>query len=107
MRRMLATLPALALLAACTTTTDLDASIQKSLPQICDGADVLHAAFVAVSVSGAVSAKVIDREAQAWAVLAPLCADPANANTTTVLITAANAYIVIVQAIKEAKKTNG
>lgn len=90
-------------LAGCQTVTDIDAAIQKSAPQLCAAATPLHESFIAVAATGAVSQKTIDREAQAWALLQPVCADPSHATSTTVLVAAANAYIVISQALKEAK----
>lgn len=90
-------------LAGCQTVTDIDAAIQKSAPQLCAAATPLHESFIAVAATGAVSQKTIDREATAWALLQPVCADPAHATSTTVLVAAANAYIVISQALKEAK----
>lgn len=97
-----AIIAATALLAGC-QTTDIDAAIQKSAPQLCAAATPLHESFLTVAAAGAVSQKTIDREAQAWAILTPICQDPAHATSTTILIAGANAYIVISQAVREAK----
>lgn len=89
-------------LASC-QTADIDEAIQKSAPQICAAATPLHNAFVVVAASGEISQRTIDREAAAWAVLQPICADPSSATSTTILIAAAQAYIVISQAVREAR----
>jgi len=90
-------------LAGCQTATDIDAAIQKSAPQLCAAATPLHESFLTVAATGAISQKTIDREAQAWAIIDPICQDPAHATSTTILIAGANAYIVISQAVREAK----
>jgi hypothetical protein len=91
------------MLAGCQTATDIDAAIQKSAPQLCAAATPLHESFLTVAGTGAISQKTIDREAQAWAIIDPICQDPAHATSTTILIAGANAYIVISQAVREAK----
>lgn len=94
---------AVAPLSGCQTATDIDAAIHKSAPQLCAAATPLHESFLTVAATGAVSQKTIDREAQAWVIIDPICKDPAHANSTTILIAGANAYIVISQAVREAK----
>lgn len=103
MPKFVAIASALALLSGCQTATDIDAAIQKSAPQLCAAATPLHQSFLTVASTGAVSQKTIDREAQAWAIIEPICADPSHATSTTILIAGANAYIVISQAVREAK----
>ena len=103
LKHIVAAVAAGSLLTGCQTVTDIDAAIQKSAPQLCAAATPLHESFLTVASTGAVSQKTVDREAQAWAILQPICADPAHATSTTVLVAAANAYIVISLAVKEAK----
>lgn len=85
-------------LAGCQTTS-IDTAIQKSAPQICAAAQSIHEAFVA---SGAGSIKDKAREAAAWSVLVPICADPTSVTATTVAIAIAQAA-VIAQLAKRSK----
>lgn len=103
LKHIVAATAAASMLAGCQTAADIDASIQKSAPQLCAAAQPLHAAFLTVAGTGAVSQKTIDREAQAWAIIDPICQDPSHATSTTILIAGANAYIAISQALREAK----
>ena len=95
---------ALVALAGCSTVDKIDSAIQRSLPQICSGASILHTSFVALADTGAVSAKLVTREAQAWSVLEPLCTNPGSATSTSVLVAAGNAYVVIASAVRDARK---
>lgn len=104
MKAKIAAVIAFALVAAgCQTAADIDTAIQKSLPGICRSAMTVHSAFIAVSVSGAVSDANIRREAQAWGILEALCIDPSKATSASVLLTALDAYTVIAKALREAK----
>lgn len=87
-------------LAAC-TTTNIDTAIQQSAPQMCAAAAPLLTAFDVAAAGGAVSQRAINNVAKARAVLDPICANPSAANSTTILIAAANAYVAIVNASKE------
>lgn len=104
MVRIVAFIAACALLSACTTVGKIDAAVQKNLPEICSGAAVLHSSFIAVAATGAVPERTVQQESTAWGVLEGLCANPSSATTTTVLVAAANAYVVIVRAVNEAKR---
>jgi hypothetical protein len=104
LKHIVALIVAASMLAGCQTAGDLDASIQKSAVQLCAAATPLHESFLTVASTGALSQKTIDREARAWDIITPICADPAHANSTTILVAGANAYIVISQAVREAKK---
>lgn len=86
----------------CTQTAQVDAAIQKTLPQFCDASQYGFAAFQAVAATGAVSENNKARVDQAWSVLKPLCADPGKATATDVAVAAANAYI-IAKALRDAK----
>lgn len=102
-KRFTAAICAVALLSACQSVANIDTAIQKSAPQLCDAATPLHASFLVAASTGIVSQKTINREAAAWGVVEPICLDPAHATSTTILIAVANAYIVISQAVREAK----
>ena len=102
MQKLIVALACSSALAGC-QTTDIDTAVQKSAVQLCAAATPLHESFLTVASTGAISQKTIDREAQAWDIIAPICADPAHATSTTILIAGANAYIVISQAVREAK----
>lgn len=101
MRNMFVIAGVVAMLAGCTTVQNIDAAVQKSLPEICNGAAYLHTAFLAVSITEAIPASVVTREAQAWAVLEPLCVDPSKTTSTTILVAAANAYVVIARSVRD------
>lgn len=103
LKHIVAVILAASMLAGCQTAGDIDASIQKSATQLCAAATPLHESFLTVASTGAVSQKTIDREAKGWAIIEPICADPTHATSTTILIAGANAYIVISQAVREAK----
>lgn len=103
LKHIVAVIAAASMLAGCQTAGDIDASIQKSAVQLCAAATPLHEAFLTVAGTGALSQKTIDREARAWDILTPICADPAHATSATILVAGANAYIIISQALKEAK----
>lgn len=94
-------------LVGCETTggADLDTTIRKSLPKICDAADVGHAAFLAYVETGHVSAKDARAELAAYTSLQPLCADPSAATSADVLLTAASAYAAITAALADVNRS--
>jgi hypothetical protein len=102
-KRITVALCAVAMLSACQSVGNIDASIQKSAPALCAAATPLHETFITVAATGIISQKTADREAAAWSVVEPICLDPSHATSTTILIAMANAYIVISQAVREAK----
>ncbi len=91
-------------LAGCTTTSSIDAAIQSNLPAICNAATTAHIAFSAVAATGNISDRTVRREQAAYDALQPLCADPANATTASVLVAAATAYATITAALREAER---
>lgn len=93
----------LAVVMAGCTTARLDATIRQKLPDLCAGAASMHVSFLALASSGAVKASYVARENQAWALLYPLCQDPSQASSAAVLTAAGNAYVVIAQAVRDAK----
>ena len=103
MRSLLFTAAACLALPACSTTS-IDTAIQRNLPAICSAAGTAHAAFVAVSVSGAIKPKTIAKEAAAWSALETLCIAPQGATAASVLVKAADAYATITVALREAKE---
>lgn len=89
----------------CQSIGQVDTAIQKNLPQICRAADVAHTAFTAVAVTtDRVPMKTVRVELAAYTSLQDLCADPSNATSVNVLITATSAYMQIAQALKVAEK---
>lgn len=104
MRMLLLAAAASLSLAGCTTTASIDTAIQDNLPAICGAADTAHLAFTAVAATGSLSERTIRRERAAYDVLQPLCVDPANASTASVLVAAAAAYATITAALREAER---
>lgn len=90
-------------LASC-TPRDLDTAVQQNLPTICSATEQLHAAFLAISLSGAISEKTIAKEAAAWNGVSMVCADPSNATAIGTLARVSAAYAVITSALREAKR---
>lgn len=103
---MLKTLPLLAavclVLPAC-QTTQIDAAIQKNLPQVCSAAATAHSAFVVVAATGDIKPKTVAKEAAAYQALATVCAAPESVTAATALVRAAEAYAIITIALREAK----
>ncbi len=93
-------------LSACTTTSSIDAALQKNLPASCKVADTAHATFLAVSMTGKVSPRTAAKELAAYEGVKIICADPEHVTTATALVTVARAYVVITSALKEAKASN-
>ena len=85
-------------------TTDIDSAVQKSLPAICKNADTAHIAFTAVAATGRVKVSTVQKEANAYAALQPLCANPSQQTAATVLIQALTLYTTMSTALKEAQK---
>ena len=102
MKLLLAVVASLAMLAGC-QSTKIDAAISKNLPKICSGAAQIHSAFVIVASSGTVPAKAVTKEKAAWAALSTVCKDPTSVNSSTALVTAAEAYAAMVAALKSAQ----
>ena len=95
----------LLVLSACQTSKDIDAAIQRSLPETCSLATKVHASFVIVAATGNVKKSTIDKEAAAWAGLEEICKDPSTVTADTLLVKAANAYLAITLAMREAKQS--
>lgn len=85
-------------MSACQTT-----SLQQTLAQTCSAGETAHLAFIAFAEAGAVSERTVEREAAAYAALAPLCDDPANATNTELIVRAASALAIITVALREAE----
>jgi len=83
--------------------TKLDTAIAKNLPKICSAAASVHSAFLVVAASGSVPAKAVAKERAAWAALSVPCRDPGSVNSSTALVTAAEAYAAMIAAIKSAQ----
>jgi len=90
-------------LASC-TTTQLDDTIQRSLPVTCKLIETGHLSFVAATAAGDISQRTIDKELAAYTAIAPICANPESVTVATALPLAVQAYVVISKAMKEAKE---
>jgi hypothetical protein len=105
MRKLLLAAASSLALAGCTTTTgSIDTAVQQNLPAICKAATSAHLAFTIVAASGNLSERTVRQERIAYDVLAPLCVDPSNATSASILVAAAGAYSTITIALREAEK---
>jgi len=102
MRKLLIMAAAGIMLSACTTTS-IDTAIQTNLPKTCQAIETAHLAFTAVSITGKIPAKTVAKEAVAYQGVRPICADPAHVTTAQAVVLAAQAYLVISVALKDAK----
>lgn len=100
MRLPIALAAAALLLAGCQT---FDARVQERLPAICGQAAHAHAAFMVASATGYVPPRLVAREAEAWAVMRDLCAEPETATTAEVVAAAVRASATIYEALNEAR----
>jgi len=100
-------LAALSLASCSATTGSIDTAIQKNLPQICTAAATAHSAFVIVASAGAIKQSTVAKEAAAWAALDVVCKDPSSVTAATALVKAAEAYMVITLALRDAKRAGG
>lgn len=92
-------------LSACTTTdtSKIDTAIQKNLPKTCSAIETAHIAFVAVAATGKIKDNTVRKEAAAYQGIQIVCDDPGKATAVSTLVAAAQAYVVISTALKEAK----
>ena len=115
MKQIIAMLAIGLAISSCTTTSDIDAGIQKALPQVCAGAatsyaivkpfidaDKLKPKTVAAVNAAHDSLFGVDGDAQSQALA--LCNNTKTASLTTVLIAASSAALTISTAVSEAKK---
>ena len=102
MRMLLIAAAASLALAGC-QNAKLDQAIAQNLPKICSAAASVHSAFVVVAATGTVPAKAVTKERAAWAALSVVCKDPGSVNSSTALVTAAEAYASMIAAIKSAQ----
>ena len=106
MRALLIVAAAAVGLSACNTTdtSKIDTAIQKNLPKTCSAIETAHIAFVAVAAAtGKIKDSTVRKEAAAYQGIQIVCDDPGNATAASTLIAAAQAYLVISTALKEAK----
>lgn len=102
MKRVLALCSVAAILAGCQTAS-IDATIQETLPEICDAATAAHAAFTVYAEAGVVSASVVERETLAWNALQPVCVDPERQTAMSILVAASSSLLVITTALQNAE----
>ncbi|MBW9053468.1 cell wall anchor protein [Rhizobium mesosinicum] len=105
MRALLIVAAAAVGLSACTTTdtSKINTAIQKNLPKTCSAIETAHIAFAAVAATGKIKDSTVRKEAAAYQGIQIVCDDPGNATAASTLIAAAQAYLVISTALKEAK----
>lgn len=94
---------AMLVLTAC-QTAGIDAKIQQNLPAICSTAAKVHSSFLIVAASGNIKQRTIDREATAYQALLVVCENPESVTADTALVKAAEAYVIIAGAMREAKR---
>lgn len=86
------------LLASCTTIADIDTTLQKNAPKVCNVIETTHVAFVAAAATGNVKESLVRKEAAAYSIAAPLCADPSNLTTAQLLLLAAQQFAILTAA---------
>lgn len=94
-------------LASCTTTggsANIDATIQRSLPQICSSAEQAYATFLGVAATGSLKQSTIDKVQTAYAVAKPICDNPASATAAGTASKVIILAFTLKQALKEAGK---
>nr|DAO37994.1 MAG TPA: hypothetical protein [Caudoviricetes sp.] len=102
MRTLFAAAFAAIALSACTPAT-IDDAIAKNLPRTCSLISTAHAAFIAISATGDIPIKTIVREAAAYDGIQTICADPSRVTASNALVIAAQAYVAIATALREAQ----
>lgn len=92
-------------LASCTTTgtSKLDEAIQQGLPKTCSALEFGHIAFDAIAATGKIKASTVAKVDAAYAGVQVICADPAHTTAIDALVKAAQAYVIISQALQEAR----
>lgn len=83
---------------------NLDFEIQKSLPAICTNATQAHNTFIGITNVTEIDAKIVRAEAAGWNTLSPLCLNPSEQTSGSVIIAATAAYAQISAALKEARR---
>ena len=94
---------ALACLLTSCATTSIDGTIQRSLPKTCQLIETAHLAFTTVALTGNIKSSTVRKEQAAYEGASVICADPSSVTTGNALILAAQTYLVISTAMKEAK----
>ncbi len=92
-----------AILAGCTTTSPVDNAIQKNLPQVCAAAATAYLAVQEAETAGLISRATSRKVDTAWDVLEPVCKNPSETSTATILLAAITAYGTIARALREAE----
>jgi hypothetical protein len=79
------------MLAGCTTTAkDVETAMQRNLPSMCRGAELVHATFLTVAPT--LTPKQVRLEANAYAAIAVFCVNPETITIPDVIARAAAAY---------------
>lgn len=89
-------------LSAC-QTTDLDQAVSRSLPKACAALDSAFVAFTAVAAAGTIKARTVAKVNAAFAGVAVVCEDPANATAADALVRVIAASAIVAAALKEAR----
>lgn len=93
-------------LSACSTTS-IDQTVQKNLPEICKVADRTHETFLAVAAVNPIRQSVLDREAKAYEAMQFICEDAASQTAISVAIRASAILVTLNETLLEAKKVEG
>lgn len=92
-------------LSACTTTqtAQIDTAIQSNLPKACSALESGYTAFVVIAATGKIKASTVAKVDAAYQGVRPICRDPANTTAVDALIRAAQAYVIVSTALKQAE----
>jgi len=92
-------------LASCTTsgTSKLDDAIQQGLPKTCSALQLAAIAFDAVAATGKIKTSTVSKVDAAYAGVQVICTDPQSTTAIGALVKAAQAYVVISQALQDAR----
>jgi len=104
MIKIIAVIAAVATLAGCQATANVDSTIQSNLPRTCALIETSHAAFAVLAATGQISRKTANAEMAAYTSTRAICANPQSATAADALITAASAYATISSALGSARK---
>ena len=104
MKSIIAAFVAVAMLASCSASANVDSTIQSNLPRTCALIETSHAAFVVLAATGQVSRKTAKAELAAYTSTRTICANPETATATDAIVTAATAYATISSALSSARK---
>lgn len=98
MKPLLITISALSLAGCMSTAKDVEGAIQRSLPQICTSAEVIHVAFL--NVAPTLKPATVQKEAAAYGAVKVFCASPSTVTLPELIVRATAAYATYVAVAK-------